>query len=69
MLQHNLKSGESHIDLYEKDDKGLPTGYLVRRLNYGKFKKDYDEFMRKLNAKYSTEEEPLAPDNRIAPTN
>lgn len=69
MLQHNLKHGESVLQLYEKDENGLPTGYLVRKLNYGKFKKDYDNFMADLNRKYSTKEEPLDPSNRIPPTN
>lgn len=68
MLQHNLKSGESVLQLYEKDENGLPTGYLVRKLNYGKFKKDYDKFMAELNSKYSTKEEPLDASNRIPPT-
>lgn len=68
MLQHNLKSGESVLQLYEKDENGLPTGYLVRKLNYGKFKKDYDRFMAELNSKYSTKEEPLDASNRIPPT-
>lgn len=68
MLQHNLKSGESVLQLYEKDENGLPTGYLVRKLNYGKFKKDYDKFMAELNSKYSTKEEPLDASNRTPPT-
>lgn len=68
MLQHNLKIGESVLQLYEKDENGLPTGYLVRKLNYGKFKKDYDKFMAELNSKYSTKEEPLDASNRIPPT-
>lgn len=69
MLQHNLKHGESVKQLYELDENGLPTGYLVRNLNYGRFKKDYNSFMEQLNAKYSTEEEPLDPGNRLPPEN
>lgn len=69
MLQHSLKSGESVRQLYELDENGLPTGYLVRKLNYGKFKNDYNHFMEQLNSKYSTKDEPLDPGNRIPPTN
>lgn len=69
MLQHSLKFGESVKQLYELDENGLPTGYLVRNLNYGKFKRDYNKFMEQLNSKYSTKDEPLDPGNRIPPTN
>ena len=69
MLQHNLKLGESVRQLYELDENGLPTGNLVRNLNYGKFKNDYNRFMESLNAKYSTKDEPLDPSNRIPPKN
>lgn len=68
-LQDKLKMNHSVYDLYEKDDNGLPTGYVVRKINYGKYEFDYREFLAELNAKYSTLEEPLAPDNRIPPTN
>lgn len=69
MLQHSLKFGESVKQLYELDENGLPTGYLIRNLNYGKFKRDYNKFMEQLNSKYSTKDEPLDPGNRIPPTN
>lgn len=69
MLQHSLKFGESVKQLYELDENGLPTGYLVRNLNYGNFKRDYNKFMEQLNSKYSTKDEPLDPGNRIPPTN
>lgn len=69
MLQHNLKFGESVRQLYELDENDLPTGNLVRNLNYGKFKNDYNRFMESLNTKYSTEDEPLDPSNRIPPKN
>ena len=51
-LQENLSQvmGDEHVgDLYERDDKGYATGYLVRKYNYGLFYKDYREFIRKLN--------------------
>lgn len=37
---------------FEKDKEGKVTGYLVRPLNYGQFKKDYSDFLRKLDEKY-----------------
>lgn len=37
---------------FEKDKEGKTTGYLVRPLNYGQFKKDYNEFLSGLDAKY-----------------
>lgn len=41
-LKDALKSGESELDLYELDDKGLTTGYMIRKVNYGLFLKDYN---------------------------
>ena len=37
---------------FEKDKDGKTTGYLVRPLNYGQFKKDYSMFLRDLDQKY-----------------
>ena len=68
-LQSKLKHGHKVTDLYERDDEGNFTGYLIRKLNYGKFRRDYKEFLKRLNAKYSTENEPLAPDNTVPPQN
>lgn len=68
-LQDALKSGHIAFNLYEKDDDGLPTGNLVRRVNFGKADKEYKEFLAELNAKYSTPEEPLDPKNEIPPEN
>ena len=54
--------------LYERDEKGNATGYLVRKLNHGIHNKDYDEFMvalnRAISAKYNIH---LEDDNRRAP--
>ena len=36
-LQKNLAFGESVKDLYEFDENGITTGYLVRDLNFGQF--------------------------------
>ena len=49
ILRQNLKSGEHTNDLYEKDDSGKTTGLLVRSRNYGKFYRDYDNFIKQLN--------------------
>lgn len=68
-LQDLLKGGHRAFDLYEKDEDGLPTGNLVRAVNYGKADKEYKEFLAELNAKYSTPEEPLDPKNEIPPEN
>lgn len=66
--QKDLKLGERVTDIYERDDKGRFTGYIVRKLNYGKFYKDYDDFLIKLNKdisdKYGIE---LDSSNRVAP--
>lgn len=61
-LKQQLKFGESVLDLYEVDDNGFTTGYLVRKLNYGKFFKKRAEFLEKLNLKYG-----LDPSNRQQP--
>jgi len=37
------------LDLYELDDEGKTTQYLVRELNFGKFYKDYKNFIEDLN--------------------
>lgn len=68
-IAQRLQRGHKITDIYEKDDENLPTGNLVRKYNYGKFRKDRAKFLKELNAKYSTEEEPLAPDNVKQPRN
>lgn len=77
VLLDKLKAGESVQDLYELDDKGKTTGYMVRKRNYGLFYKDYNEFLANLNlgkvgytdsngiTKYI--KNVLDPKNRIAP--
>lgn len=53
-LQDNLSilNKEKTSDLYELDDEGNATGYLVRKYNYGLFYKDYNNFIIQLNTKY-----------------
>ena len=48
-LQAALKMNESVVDLYETDDNGLTTQYLIRKLNYGKFYKAYDNELIRIN--------------------
>lgn len=48
-LQKNLKSGEKGWHLYETDENGNFTGYLIRDLNFGKFKRDYNEMIKSIN--------------------
>jgi len=40
------------LDLYELDDEGKTTQYLVRELNFGKFYKEYKNFIEELNEKF-----------------
>lgn len=51
-LNSKLRPGESMLDLYELDDEGKTTQYLVRELNFGKFYKDYKNFIEELNEKF-----------------
>ena len=69
-LQKNLKLGESVKDLYEYDNNGVTTGYLVRDLNFGQFEQDYNKFLEKLNKQISKKYGILLePNNRLAPDN
>lgn len=51
-LSKNLLPGESVLDLYELDENGHTTQYIVRDLNFGIFYNDYKEFINQLNDKY-----------------
>ena len=71
----NLKRGESVIDLYETDERGLTTGYLIRKLNYGKFYKAYDSELKRINKAISDvlgikieDKERIAPQGKIGET-
>ena len=48
-LQKNLKSGEKGWHLYETDENGDFTGFLIRDLNFGRFKRDYNKRLREIN--------------------
>lgn len=58
-LQKKLKSGEKVTDLYEYVD-GKATQYLVRSINFGKFEKDYRNFLAKLNKKYGLDPDDIS---------
>lgn len=71
----NLKFGESVVDLYETDEHGLTTGYLIRKLNYGKFYKNYDKELKRINKVISDalgikieDKERIAPQGKIGET-
>lgn len=40
------------LKFYEVDENGKPTGYLVRDLNYGRFRRDMKEFLKELDEEY-----------------
>lgn len=63
-----LKFGESHLDIYEKDEHGRTTQYIIRDLNYGRFHNDYKKFLKSLNLKISKKYGIiLEPFNSVAP--
>lgn len=62
-LQSKLKKGESVLDIFEFVD-GKATQNIVRDLNFGKFEKEYKQFMKKLNSDFG-----LAEDNVVSPIN
>lgn len=67
----NLKRGESQLQLYELDENGQTTGYLVRNLNYGKFWRNYDKALTDINRavtkQFSKDGLILKDDNRFPP--
>jgi beta-glucosidase/6-phospho-beta-glucosidase/beta-galactosidase len=63
-----LKTGESVVDLYEVDEKGFTTGYLIRKLNYGLFYKNYDNELKRINKVVGDViGKIIEPDARVAP--
>ena len=51
-LNKIAKEVSSFNDFYEKDDNGKTTGYLVRDKQYGKFHKEYRDFLNKLRIQF-----------------
>ena len=69
---NGLSITEKVLDIYEKDERGRTTQYVIRDLNYGKFQNDYNQFLKQINKeiseKYGILLEPdnfQAPDERI----
>lgn len=55
------KLSKSQINrFYEVDEKGKATGYLIRDLNYGRFKRDLHKFLSELDAKYGVEDKNIS---------
>lgn len=61
-LQEALPIGQNVKDLYEIDNEGFTTGYLIRKYNYGQFFKDYNQFLKNLNVSMG-----IVPSNRTTP--
>lgn len=67
-LHKDLTRGESTNDLYEVDENGITTGYLIRDINFGQFENDYNKFLNKLNKSISSKYGILLEvDNKQAP--
>lgn len=68
-LANNLTSGESVLDIYEFDENGQATGYMVRDRNFGKYWKKYDKLLvnmnRAINNLFGTTA--LQDDNKLCP--
>lgn len=62
-------AGQNVLDIYEYDDKGKTTGYVVRDRKFGKFWRNYDNQLIKINKAISSifKDIQLADDNRQAP--
>lgn len=52
-LQSDLKFGESVTDLYELDESGKTTGWMIRKLNFGKFYRDYENEIKRINTTFN----------------
>nr|DAH06576.1 MAG TPA: Protein of unknown function (DUF3083) [Caudoviricetes sp.] len=51
--------------LFEVDDDGNTTGYIVRARNYGKFEKNYADAMKKIASELGVDLTDIkAPENR-----
>lgn len=49
LLELLHKAGKSANEaVMELDEKGLPTGYFIRKRNYGRFQRDYKQFLESL---------------------
>lgn len=57
------KVGTKQLKLFETDNNGKKTGYLVRDKKYGQFKSEFRSFMKDLKAKYEVPADRQVPDN------
>ena len=59
------KAGNNQKSLFEIDEKGRPTGYIVRDLLYGKMYRDYKEALKQIRLDLGIAETDLSlPENR-----
>lgn len=59
------KTGNRQYMLFELDDNGNPTGYIIRDRNYGKFYNDYKNAIEKIRKELGISPEELTlPENR-----
>lgn len=59
------KANYSQKDLFEVDENGLPTGYIIRDLLYGKMHKEYKQFLEDLRNRLGISANELSlPENR-----
>lgn len=65
LLDLAKKAGNRQKALYELDDDGKPTGFIVRDLKYGKMRKDYRNALKKIRKDLGIGEQDLGlPENR-----
>lgn len=65
LLDLAKKAGNRQKLLYELDDKGKPTGFIVRELKYGKMRRDYRNALRQIRKDLGIGEKDLGlPENR-----
>ena len=65
LLSLAKKAGNRQKALYELDDNGKPTGFIIRDRKYGKMRKDYREALKKIRKDLGINENDLGlPENR-----
>ena len=65
LLSLAKKAGNRQKVLYELDDDGKPTGFIIRDRKYGKMRKDYREALKKIRKDLGISENDLGlPENR-----
>lgn len=65
LLDLAKKAGNRQKELYELDDNGKPTGFIIRDLKYGKMRKDYRNALKQIRKELGIGEQDLGlPENR-----